>query len=55
MSQTYPSTWPLRDHYTGLYMGLLCITFHLVDRNIGCEIDKAILDPLNLLEWLDDR
>ena len=39
---------PSRDHYMTLYMGLLYISFHSSVKNIGCEIDKAILDPLYL-------
>ena len=38
-----------------LYMGLLYIIYHFLVRNIGCEIDKAILDPLQLYELVDDR
>ena len=45
-SQPYPSILPLRNHYMTLYKGLLYIIFHFLVRNIGCEIDKAILDPL---------
>ena len=36
-------------------MGLLYITFHLLVRNIGCGIDKAIMDLLYLHELVDDR
>ena len=38
-----------------LYMGLLYVAFHLFVRNIGRDIDKAILDLLSLLELLDAR
>ena len=38
-----------------IYMRLLYITFHLFVRNIGCDIDKAIFDPLSSLELLDAR
>ena len=46
MPQLYPGILPLRDHYMALYMGLLYIIFHFIVRNIGCGIDKAILDLL---------
>ena len=38
-----------------LYMGLLYIIFHFLVRNIGCVIHKAILDPSQLYEIVDDR
>ena len=38
-----------------LYMGLLYITYHFLVSNIGCGIDKAILDLLQLYELVDDR
>ena len=31
------------------------ISFHSFVRNMGCEIDKAIGDPLYLLDFLDAR
>ena len=36
-------------------MGLLYIIFHSLVRNIGCWIDKAILDFLWLYGFVDDR
>ena len=38
-----------------LYMGPLYIIFHFLVRNIGCGIDKAILDLWYLYELADDR
>ena len=34
---------------------ILYIIFHFLVRNIGCGIDKAILDPWELYELVDDR
>ena len=44
---TLPCILPLREYYLALYMGYMWdryIIFHFLVRNIGCGIDKAIMD-----------
>ena len=46
---------PKKSLYDPIYMGSLYIPFHFFIKNIGCEIDKSILDPLYLQKLVAAR